>query len=133
MGFNCLKARATLRKQFTFYHYVSRNSWYSLYRSWKDERLSWAWNHPVVLNMGPLDWESSALTTRPLFHIIFKKHVLVSLIIDWDCWTYIDENRPKHWFKSISFTIKHRHEKKKKKKLIKNKEINKNKKQLWVL
>ena len=23
--------------------------------------------HPVYLNTGPLDWESSALTTRPLF------------------------------------------------------------------
>ena len=25
----------------------------------------WPWIHPVVLNMGPLDWESNALTTRP--------------------------------------------------------------------
>ena len=25
----------------------------------------WPWIHPVVLNMGPLDWESKALTTRP--------------------------------------------------------------------
>ena len=24
------------------------------------------WSHPVVLNTRPLDWESSALTTRPL-------------------------------------------------------------------
>ena len=40
MGFNCLKNRATSRKQFTFYHQVLRNSLYSLYRPWKDERLS---------------------------------------------------------------------------------------------
>ena len=32
------------------------------------------WRHPVVLNMGPVDWESSTLTTRlllrkgPSFH-----------------------------------------------------------------
>ena len=45
---------------------VPRNSWYSLYRPRKDERLSRPWNHPVVLIMGPLDWESRALTTRPL-------------------------------------------------------------------
>ena len=32
----------------------------------KDERLSRPWSHPVVLNTGPLDWESSAITTRPL-------------------------------------------------------------------
>ena len=36
-----------------------------LYQPRKDERLSRPWSHPVVLNMGPLDWESSALTTRP--------------------------------------------------------------------
>ena len=68
MGFNCLKARATSRRQFTFYHSVPRNSWYSFYQPWKDKRLSQPWSHPVVLNTGPLDWESSALTTRPLLH-----------------------------------------------------------------
>ena len=67
-GFNCLKATATSRRQFTFYHIFPRNSWYSFYWPWKDERLSQPWSHPVVLNTGPLDWESSALTTRPLLH-----------------------------------------------------------------
>ena len=66
MGFNCLKATATSRRQFTFYHSVPRKSWYSLYRPRKDERLSRPWSHPVALNTGPLDWESSALTTKPL-------------------------------------------------------------------
>ena len=68
MGFNCLKATATSRRQFTFYHSVPRNSWYSFYRPRKDERLSRPWSHPVVLNTGPLDWESSALATWPLLH-----------------------------------------------------------------
>ena len=68
MGFNCLKATATSRRQFTFYHEVHRNFWYSFYRPRKDKRLSRPWSHPVVLNTGPLDWESSALTTRPLLH-----------------------------------------------------------------
>ena len=40
MGFNCLKATATSRRQFTFYHSVPRNSWYSFHRPQKDERLS---------------------------------------------------------------------------------------------
>ena len=68
MGFNCLKATATWRRQFSFYHSVPRNSWYSFYRPRKDERLSRSWSHPVVLNTGPPDWESSALTNRPLLH-----------------------------------------------------------------
>ena len=50
MGFNCLKATATSRRQFTFYHSVPRNYWYSFYRPCKDERLSRPWSHPVVLN-----------------------------------------------------------------------------------
>ena len=66
MGFNCLKATATSRRQFTFYHSVPRNSWYSLYRPRKDERLSRPWSYPVVLNTGLLDWESSTLNTRLL-------------------------------------------------------------------
>ena len=53
-GFNCLKARATSRRQ------------YSFYQPRKDERLSPPWSHPPVLNTGPLDWESSTLTTRPI-------------------------------------------------------------------
>ena len=57
---------STLRRQFTFYHSVPRNSWCSFYQLWKDERLSRPWSYPVVLNMGPLDWESSILSTRPL-------------------------------------------------------------------
>ena len=35
----------------------------------KDERLGRPWSHRVVLEMGPLDSESSALNTRPLFHV----------------------------------------------------------------
>ena len=39
MGFNWLKTRATSRRQFTFYHYVPRNSCYSFYRPRKDESI----------------------------------------------------------------------------------------------
>ena len=72
MGFNYPKARATLRREFTFYHLVPINSWYSFYRPRKYERLSWPWSHPVVLNTGPLDGEFSTLTTRPLLYKLFK-------------------------------------------------------------
>lgn len=36
-------------------------SWFSFDRPKKDERLSQSWSDPVILNMGPLDWESRAL------------------------------------------------------------------------
>ena len=76
-GFNCLKARATSRRQFTFYHSVPRNSWYSFYRPRKDERLSRPWSHPVVLNTRPLGWKTSALTTRPLITAgLFKLKII---------------------------------------------------------
>ena len=31
-------------------------------------RMSRSWSHPVVLNTGPPDWESSVLTNRPLIN-----------------------------------------------------------------
>ena len=37
MGSNCLKARATSKRQFAFYDQLPRNSWYSFYQPWKDE------------------------------------------------------------------------------------------------
>ena len=66
---NCLKARS-MRRQFTFYHSVPRNSWYSFYQPQKDERQSRLCSHAMVLNRGPLDWESNTLTTRPFFHVL---------------------------------------------------------------
>ena len=66
MGFNSLKATKPLRwGSFTFYHEVPTDSWYSFDQPRKDEKLSGRpCSHPAVLNMGPLDWESTALTTR---------------------------------------------------------------------
>ena len=43
---------ATLRRQFTFYHSVPRNSWYSFYRPRKDERLSRPWSHKTGFEHG---------------------------------------------------------------------------------
>ena len=58
-GVQLPKAKTTSRRQFTFYHSVPTNSWYSFYRLRKDERLSQPCSHPVVLNTGLLNWESS--------------------------------------------------------------------------
>ena len=52
--------RATTKRQYIFQHLVPRSSWYSLDLSQKDKRLSWPRSHPVVLNPGLLNWESSA-------------------------------------------------------------------------
>ena len=55
IGFNCLKTRSTLKRQFTFCHKVPRNFWYLFYKPRKDGRLSQPWSQPLVLKMGPLD------------------------------------------------------------------------------
>ena len=60
--------RVTTRRQFTFYKYVPRNSWYSFDQLREDEKLSRLWSHPVVVNTESLDWESSVLTTLTLQH-----------------------------------------------------------------
>ena len=61
--------RATTRRQFTFYHLVPRNYWYSFDWPRKNKWLSNPWSHPVVLDSRSQDWESRILTTRPLFYI----------------------------------------------------------------
>ena len=53
--------RATINRQFTFYQ--------SFHRSQKDERLSQPWSHAMILNLRPLDWESSVITTSPFFSV----------------------------------------------------------------
>ena len=35
----------------------------------KNERLSRSWSYSVVMNSEPMDWESTALTTRPTYTI----------------------------------------------------------------
>ena len=97
MGFNCFKPRAISRRQFTFYHQVPRYSWYSFYRPRKDERPSRPWSHPVVLNTGTLDLESSALTNRPL-------QTLSSRLVASNDHSYIVNTT---YFESIEATSKH--------------------------
>ena len=65
MRFNCLKGRATLLRQFIFYQTPQKLLVLILPTSeeWKAEstlELSNGFEH------GPLDWESSTLTSRPL-------------------------------------------------------------------
>ena len=69
MGFNCLKARATWEGSLLTTKLPE-------IRPRKDERLSRPWSHPVVLNTGPLDLESTALTTKPKAN---KRHRVKSL------------------------------------------------------
>ena len=76
MGFNCLKTRATPSRQFTFYHYIPRNSWYSFYQHRKDESLSRPWSHPMNLTTGPRDWESSDLRTTTITVFLISNTVV---------------------------------------------------------
>ena len=94
--------RATTRRQLNFYHYAPRNSRYSFVWPWKDERLSRPWSHPVALNTGPLDWESSTLNTRPLlinyFFIWRKNDTLFSRYFNFFWWFHKLQNlRYNHW------------------------------------
>ena len=68
--------RVTTRRQFTFYNSVRRSFWYSFDHPRKDKRLSGHWSHPMVLNPRYLDWESSALITRPL-SLLFQVFVIL--------------------------------------------------------
>ena len=73
-----------------FYHSVPRNSWYSFYRPRNDDRLSRPWSHPVFLNTGPLDWESSTLTTRPLLHKPLDHcSFSINLVENWFTWQVV--------------------------------------------
>ena len=65
--------KATTRTQFTFYQQLSRSTWYSFHQPYKDERVSRPWSHPVVLNPRRLNWEFSALTTRPLLQFCIQR------------------------------------------------------------
>ena len=49
---------AITRSWFTFCHYVPRSSWCSFNWPLNDKPLSQLWSQAVVLNLGPLDWES---------------------------------------------------------------------------
>ena len=53
----------------------------SCYQPWKDERLNQPWNHPVVLNMGPLNLKSS-------IYYLAKFHCLVAFTL-WDIGQYV--------------------------------------------
>ena len=67
MGSICLKGTEPLRGDSLLFTTMSPGgSGTHLTNLLKDDRLSLTWSDPVVLNLRPLDWESSSLTTRPL-------------------------------------------------------------------
>ena len=77
---------ATTRRKFTFYHSVPRSFMYSTDRTRKDERLCRYCCHPVVLNRGSLDWESSTLNTRSLLHELRTFQNIECLQRIWNVW-----------------------------------------------
>ena len=80
IGFNCLKAREPLQRDSLLFAMVSlRTFWYSYDRTQNDERLSRPWGQLMHFNQSPLDWESSAQTTRRLLCIL--AHLKIKLVI----------------------------------------------------
>ena len=80
MGFNCLNATGSLQGDSLLLTSKSPGSPGTHLIEKMDGRLSWLWSHTMVLNLGRLEWESSALTTRP-FHFCANIVVLVSLLL----------------------------------------------------
>ena len=75
MGFNFLKATEPLRGDSLLSTPKSPGeTWYSFDRPQKDGRLSRSWSHPVVFNLGPLDWKSSAQTTVIWDHALITQN-----------------------------------------------------------
>ena len=72
MGFNCLKATEPLQRGSLLF-----TTKFPEIPGRKDERLSRPWSHPVVLNLGPPDWESTALTTRPFIQQVYLQNFLI--------------------------------------------------------
>ena len=84
-------------------------SWYSFYQPRKDDRLSQPWSHPVVLNTGPLDWKSSALTTRLLgcFRQSRVKLIICHPTMSWDisdqfCGYFYYKNSQKYVYPTLN-------------------------------
>ena len=64
-------SRATPRQLFTCYYY-SKEFLVLTWLTSNDQRPNRPWSHLVVLNKGPLDWESSTFTTKQL-HLVISK------------------------------------------------------------
>ena len=66
---NCLEGKDPLRRDtLLFTTMFPKNMWYSLHQPWVWWKPESTLEPPSVLNMEPLDWQSSALTTGPLFN-----------------------------------------------------------------
>ena len=65
MGFNCLKAAKSLLEDSLLFTTKSHPGTHLV-----DLRRMMGWINLVVLNSGPLDWESSALITRPMLDFL---------------------------------------------------------------
>ena len=75
-GFNCLKARATSRRKFNFFPQSSQKSQVPILLTLEEWMAESTLEPPSgFLSMGPLDWESSTLTNRPLL-LLMQKNLL---------------------------------------------------------
>ena len=68
--FNCQAAES--QRGLTFNHQVTRNPWYLLGWTLKDEKLRQFFSPLILLNLGSLVWWIYTLITRPLLHKLCK-------------------------------------------------------------
>ena len=77
MGFNCFKVQCWYENSVYFLPLSTQKIlvliWLTLDR-WK--AVIRPWSHQVVLNLGPLDWESSALINWPLLRVSWENNVI---------------------------------------------------------
>ena len=103
------------RRQFTFYQYVPRNSWYSFDRLPEDEKLSRPWSNPVVVNTESLDWESSVLTTLTLQHFFLvtaashAPHISLNIVPITNHWVDRAKGRFNNYITLKNFFLTHHH------------------------
>ena len=74
-GFTASVLQNHYKKKVVFLPKVPGNSWYSSDQPKKDEKLSSTWSHSVVLELRPLYWEFSTLTTRQFQLLLYLRTV----------------------------------------------------------
>ena len=69
LGLTVSRLQSHYEGQFTFYlflFFTQENLILILIDLGRMKVVSQPWSHPVILNLGPLEWESRILVTRPL-------------------------------------------------------------------
>ena len=77
--------KATTRRQFSFYHWVPKSSWYSFDQPRKDKRLSWPCTHPIRQNSTLYSYLCLILKLSKIIIFIlgFRGYLIFPVFLDW--------------------------------------------------